>query len=148
MAAAARDTRALAKTRERVFACICMQVSERLSVSFSILEFESEKGRRQTAATVVVAIIRCICKYVSTMTTGATTSRANVESYVYEERGMLPACCASRLINRANSGTNLKPVYVLHAVANTAANNSRVAIDADSEIINEISNLIQVIHSP
>lgn len=43
----------------------------------------------------------------------ANTSRTNVPTNVHEVCGMLPAC-ASRLINRANSGTNLKPVYMQH----------------------------------
>lgn len=66
-----------------------------------------------TSKTLVVAIARCICKYVPT--TEAIQSEYVTNQCPNERpRRVRNAAWASRLINRANSGTNLKPVYLQH----------------------------------
>lgn len=158
MAATARDTQELAKdqrARERervvlVFGCAC--------VCEALFRFQSSKvkkdsqpeststGKTHVVVVVVAIVCCCICKYA--IQSDYVTKKCPNECRRRVRNAAAGAACASRLINRANSGTNLKPVYMQCCRAAVAvAAVSRHQLQSQSMLIaNKIIN--EIVYRP
>lgn len=95
----------------------------------------------KTHAVVVVAIVCCcICKYA--IQSDYVTNKCPNECRRRVRNAASGAACASRLINRANSGTNLKPVYKQCCRAAVAAASRHQLQSQSMLIVNKIINEI------
>lgn len=127
MAATARDTQELAKdqrARERESGCLYLDVPVCVSLFFDsrVRKWKKDsqpesKSTGQTHVVVVAIVCCCICKYA--IQSDYVTNKCPNECRRRVRNAA--SACASRLINRANSGTNLKPVYMRCCRATVAA---------------------------